>query len=110
MAVTERTNKTMSRSRHLGRRDDTMNAAVRPAAMKVPLLDLKPQYQALKAEIDAAIAACARASISSWGRRSRSSRRRVADYSQCEATASASLRAPTRCCIALMALDIGAGR
>ena len=66
-------------------------------AMQVPLLDLKPQYQPLAAEIQAAIAKVCASQHFILGPRSGSSRPRSPPTASA-ATASASPRAPMRCC------------
>ncbi len=85
-----------------------MNAAVRPAAMKVPLLDLKPQYQALKSEIDAAIARVCASQMFILGPAVTELERRVAEYSQAKFAIGLS-SGTDALLIALMALDIGRG-
>ena len=85
-----------------------MNAAVRPAAMKVPLLDLKPQYQALKSELDAAIARVCGSQIFILGPAVKELERRVAEYSQAKFAIGLS-SGTDALLIALMALDIGPG-
>jgi len=76
--------------------------------MKVPLLDLKPQYQALKAELDAAVL---RVSESQWfilGPEVKALEAAVAKYSGCRFGIGLS-SGTDALLIALMALDIGAG-
>ena len=85
-----------------------MNAAVRPAVMKVPLLDLKPQYQALKTEIDAAIARVCASQMFILGPAVSELERRVAEYSQAKFAIGLS-SGTDALLIALMALEIGAG-
>ena len=85
-----------------------MNAAVRPAAMKVPLLDLKPQYQALKSEIDAAIARVCASQMFILGPAVTELERRIAEYSQAKFAIGLS-SGTDALLIALMALDIGPG-
>ena len=85
-----------------------MNAAVRPAAMTVPLLDLKPQYQALKSEIDAAIARVCASQMFILGPAVTELERRVAEYSQAKFAIGLS-SGTDALLIALMALDIGPG-
>jgi dTDP-4-amino-4,6-dideoxygalactose transaminase len=85
-----------------------MNAAVRPAAMRVPLLDLKPQYQALKSEIDAAIARVCASQMFILGPAVAELERRVAEYSQAKFAIGLS-SGTDALLIALMALEIGLG-
>ena len=76
--------------------------------MKVPLLDLKPQYQALKPELDAAVL---RVSESQWfilGPEVKALEAAVAKYSGCRFGIGLS-SGTDALLIALMALDIGAG-
>jgi dTDP-4-amino-4,6-dideoxygalactose transaminase len=76
--------------------------------VKVPLLDLKPQYRALKTELDAAIL---RVSESQWfilGPEVKALEAGVASYSGCKFGIGLS-SGTDALLIALMALDIGAG-
>ncbi len=76
--------------------------------MKVPLLDLKPQYRALKAELDAAVL---RVSESQWfilGPEVKALEAATAKYSGCRFGIGIS-SGTDALLIALMALDIGAG-
>ena len=76
--------------------------------MKVALLDLKPQYQALKAELDAAVL---RVSESQWfilGPEVKALEAAIAEYSGCRFGIGLS-SGTDALLIALMALDIGAG-
>ena len=83
--------------------------APRPSpAMQVPLLDLKPQYRALKAEIDAAIERVCDAQAFILGPGVRELESAVAAYSGC--THGIGMSSGTDALLAaLMALDIGAG-
>ncbi|HEY7379487.1 MAG TPA: DegT/DnrJ/EryC1/StrS family aminotransferase [Steroidobacteraceae bacterium] len=85
-----------------------MNAVARPAVMKVPLLDLKPQYQALKSEIDAAIAQVCASQMFILGPAVTELERRVAEYSHAKFAIGLS-SGTDALLIALMALDIAAG-
>jgi dTDP-4-amino-4,6-dideoxygalactose transaminase len=76
--------------------------------MTVPLLDLKPQYQALKSEIDAAIARVCASQMFILGPAVTELERRVADYSQAKFAIGLS-SGTDALLIALMALDIGPG-
>jgi dTDP-4-amino-4,6-dideoxygalactose transaminase len=77
-------------------------------AMQVPLLDLKPQYRALKAEIDAAIEAVCDSQAFILGPGTRELEAAVAAYSQ--TTHGIGVSSGTDALlVALMALDIGAG-
>ncbi len=76
--------------------------------MKVPLLDLKPQYRALKAEIDAAIARVCESQAFILGPATRELEAQVAAYSQCKFGIGVS-SGTDALLVALMALDIGAG-
>jgi dTDP-4-amino-4,6-dideoxygalactose transaminase len=76
--------------------------------MQVPLLDLKPQYRALKAEIDAAIEGLCNTQAFILGPAVRQLEAEVAAYSGC--THGIGVSSGTDALIvALMALDIGAG-
>ena len=83
--------------------------APRPSpAMQVPLLDLKPQYRALKAEIDAAIERVCDAQAFILGPGVRELESAVAAYSGC--THGIGMSSGTDALLAaLMALDIGSG-
>ena len=83
--------------------------ALRPSpAMQVPLLDLKPQYRALKAEIDAAIERVCDAQAFILGPGVRELESAVAAYSGC--THGIGMSSGTDALLAaLMALDIGPG-
>jgi dTDP-4-amino-4,6-dideoxygalactose transaminase len=83
--------------------------APRPSpAMQVPLLDLKPQYRALKAEIDAAIERVCDAQAFILGPGVRELEAAVAAYSGC--THGIGMSSGTDALLAaLMALDIGPG-
>ncbi len=83
--------------------------APRPSpAMQVPLLDLKPQYRALKAEIDAAIERVCDAQAFILGPGVRELEDAVAAYSGC--THGIGMSSGTDALLAaLMALDIGPG-
>jgi dTDP-4-amino-4,6-dideoxygalactose transaminase len=85
-----------------------MNAVPRPAVLKVPLLDLKPQYQALKSEIDAAIAQVCASQMFILGPAVTELERRVAEYSHAKFAIGLS-SGTDALLIALMTLDIAAG-
>ncbi len=85
-----------------------MNAVAKPSVMKVPLLDLKPQYQALKSEIDAAIAQVCASQMFILGPAVTELERRMAEYSQAKFAIGLS-SGTDALLIALMALDIGQG-
>jgi dTDP-4-amino-4,6-dideoxygalactose transaminase len=85
-----------------------MNAVPKPAVMKVPLLDLKPQYQALKTEIDAAIAQVCASQMFILGPAVTELERRVAEYSQAKFALGLS-SGTDALLIALMALEIASG-
>ena len=68
------------------------------AAMQVPLLDLKPQYQPLAAEIQDAIARVCASQHFILGPAVQASSRRRLPPTASAASVSASPRAPTRCC------------
>ena len=85
-----------------------MNAVAKPSVMKVPLLDLKPQYQALKSEIDAAIAQVCASQMFILGPAVTELERRVAEYSQAKFAIGLS-SGTDALLIALMALDIRPG-
>jgi dTDP-4-amino-4,6-dideoxygalactose transaminase len=76
--------------------------------MKVPLLDLKPQYQALKTEIDAAIAKVCESQYFILGPAIKQLEADVAKYSGCKFGIGVS-SGTDALLVALMALDIGAG-
>lgn len=76
--------------------------------MKVPLLDLKPQYQALRRDIDAAIAAVCESQHFILGPEVRKLELAVAAYCQCERGIGVS-SGTDALLIALMVLDIGPG-
>lgn len=84
--------------------------AVRPSppAMQVPLLDLKPQYQPLAAEIQAAIGRVCASQHFILGEEVRSLEASVAAYSQCRHGVGVS-SGTDALLLALMALGIGAG-
>jgi dTDP-4-amino-4,6-dideoxygalactose transaminase len=80
----------------------------KPAAMKVPLLDLKPQYQALKAELDAALLGVAATQHFILGPAVKELEAKVAEY--CGAKHGIGLSSGTDALlIALMAFDYGPG-
>jgi dTDP-4-amino-4,6-dideoxygalactose transaminase len=76
--------------------------------MKVPLLDLKPQYQSLKAEIDAAILRVCESQYFILGPAVKELESAVARYSQCAYGIGVS-SGTDALLLALMAFDIGAG-
>jgi dTDP-4-amino-4,6-dideoxygalactose transaminase len=76
--------------------------------MQVPLLDLKPQYQALRRDIDAAMAAVCESQYFILGPAVRSLEKAVADYCQCAHGIGVS-SGTDALLIALMVLDIGPG-
>src|SRR5215475_12659199 len=78
------------------------------AAMRVPLLDLKPQYQPLAAEIQEAIARVCEAQAFILGPAVRELESAVAAYSHCRFGIGVS-SGTDALLLALMALDIGAG-
>lgn len=79
-----------------------------PVKLHVPLLDLKPQYKALKAEIDAAILKVCESQAFILGASTRELEADMAAY--CGAKHAVALSSGTDALlIALMALDIGAG-
>ncbi len=76
--------------------------------MKVPLLDLKPQYHSLKADIDAAIARVCESQHFILGPAIKELEAAVAAYSQCAYGVGVS-SGTDALLLALMALEIGAG-
>jgi dTDP-4-amino-4,6-dideoxygalactose transaminase len=78
------------------------------AAMQVPLLDLKPQYQALKAEIQAAIERVCASQHFILGPAVKELEQKTAAYSQCSHGIGVS-SGTDALLLALMALEIGAG-
>jgi dTDP-4-amino-4,6-dideoxygalactose transaminase len=79
-----------------------------PAAMQVPLLDLKPQYQPLAAEIQAAIARVCTSQHFILGPAVKELEASVAAYSQCRHGIGVS-SGTDALLLALMALEIGPG-
>jgi dTDP-4-amino-4,6-dideoxygalactose transaminase len=76
--------------------------------VKVPLLDLKPQYRALKSELDAAILRVSESQYFILGREVKALEAACANYSGCKFGIGLS-SGTDALLIALMALDIGAG-
>jgi dTDP-4-amino-4,6-dideoxygalactose transaminase len=88
--------------------DEAMSAVTQPKSIAVPLLDLKPQYQALKTEIDAAIARVSASQMFILGPAVKELEQRVAQY--CGARFGIGVSSGTDALlVALMALDIGPG-
>jgi len=85
-----------------------MNAVSRPASLAVPLLDLKPQYHALKTEIDAAIARVCASQAFILGPAVTELEQRVAEYSGARFGIGVS-SGTDALLVALMALEIGPG-
>jgi dTDP-4-amino-4,6-dideoxygalactose transaminase len=85
-----------------------MNSVPNPVAPRVPLLDLKPQYHALKAEIDAAILRVCATQAFILGPEVIELERRVAEYSHARFGIGVS-SGTDALLIALMALDIAHG-
>lgn len=77
-------------------------------AMKVPLLDLKPQYRALKSELDAALLRVSESQYFILGPEVKKLEADIARYSGCRFGIGLS-SGTDALLIALMALDIGAG-
>ena len=81
---------------------------MKPGAISVPLLDLKPQYQALKAELDEAMLKVAASQMFILGPAVRELEERLAAYSGAKRGIGIS-SGTDALLIALMALDIGVG-
>lgn len=82
--------------------------AKQPRAMQVPLLDLKPQHEALAAEIRAAIDKVIASQAFILGPAVKELEKQIADYSQCQHGIGVS-SGTDALLLALMALEIGAG-
>ncbi|MEO7774948.1 MAG: aminotransferase class I/II-fold pyridoxal phosphate-dependent enzyme, partial [Steroidobacteraceae bacterium] len=95
-------------SRPPARLECPLGPAARIRSMQVPLLDLKPQYQALKADIDAAIAKVCDSQYFILGPAVRELEAAVAKYSHCAHGIGMS-SGTDALLVALMALDIGPG-
>jgi dTDP-4-amino-4,6-dideoxygalactose transaminase len=80
----------------------------KPAAMKVPLLDLKPQYEALKVDIDAALLKVAASQMFILGPAVMELEAKVAEYSGAKHGIGLS-SGTDALLIALMAYDLGPG-
>src|SRR5579884_1294555 len=80
----------------------------RRSRIEVPLLDLKPQYQALRSEIDAAIERVCASQAFILGPAVKELERRVAEYCQCRHGIGVS-SGTDALLVALMTLEIGAG-
>ena len=85
-----------------------MNAALQPIKRSVPLLDLKPQYQAIKADVDAAIARVCASQYFILGPEVQELEAAIARYSGAKFGIGVS-SGTDALLIALMALDIGHG-
>jgi len=85
-----------------------MNAVPQPVKRTVPLLDLKPQYQAIKADIDAAIARVCASQMFILGPEVEALERAIAQYSGAKFGLGMS-SGTDALLIALMAYDIAAG-
>jgi dTDP-4-amino-4,6-dideoxygalactose transaminase len=86
----------------------TSRGGAASASMQVPLLDLKPQYQPLAAEIQAAIAAVCASQHFILGAAVKKLEADIAAYSQCQFGVGVS-SGTDALLLALMALEIGAG-
>jgi dTDP-4-amino-4,6-dideoxygalactose transaminase len=85
-----------------------MNAALQPVKRSVPLLDLKPQYLAIKADIDAAIGRVCASQMFVLGPEVKEFERAIAQYSGAKFGIGLS-SGTDALLIALMAFDIGYG-
>jgi dTDP-4-amino-4,6-dideoxygalactose transaminase len=85
-----------------------MNAVLQPIKRSVPLLDLKPQYQAIKADVDAAIARVCASQYFILGPEVQELESAIARYSGAKFGIGMS-SGTDALLIALMALDIGHG-